>query len=147
MPSISTLSSASGDSLLLQGDQFFRARLCKIEKCQKFVLAEGSSLRRSLNLDDPAGSGHDEIGVRLRSRILQIVQVYHRLAGKDAAGNRRNMILEDLVHLGHGAGFHPFQAVVKGNPAAGNGGRAGAAIGLDDVAVNGDLRSEEHTSE
>jgi hypothetical protein len=47
--------------------------------------------------------------------------------------------LKHLVDLGHRAGFHPLQAVVERNPATGDRGRARAAIGLDDVAVDGDL--------
>jgi hypothetical protein len=34
---------------------------------------------------------------------------------------------------------HPLEAVVQRHPGAGDRGRAGAAIGLDDVAVDGDL--------
>ena len=49
------------------------------------------------------------------------------------------MVLQNLLDLDHVAGFHPFQAIVERNPCAGDGGGAGAAIGLDHVAVDADL--------
>src|SRR3984957_1257040 len=42
-------------------------------------------------------------------------------------------------HLHHVAGFHPGQAIVERDPGAGDRRGAGAAVGLDDVAVDGDL--------
>src|SRR5580658_5556467 len=44
-------------------------------------------------------------------------------------------------HLGldHAAGLHPGEAVVERDPGAGDRGGAGAAVGLDHVAVDGDL--------
>ena len=39
----------------------------------------------------------------------------------------------------HVAGLHPGDAVVQRHPGAGDGGGAGAAVGLDHVAVDGDL--------
>ncbi len=49
------------------------------------------------------------------------------------------MVLQDLLDLDHVAAFHPFQAIVQSDPGAGDRGRARAAIGLDDVAVDRDL--------
>src|ERR1700686_3437226 len=43
------------------------------------------------------------------------------------------------VHLHHVAGFHPGEAVVERDPGAGDRRGAGAAVGLDDVAIDGDL--------
>src|SRR6202140_1572968 len=43
------------------------------------------------------------------------------------------------VHLHHVAGFYPGEAVVERDPGAGDRRGAGAAVGLDDVAIDGDL--------
>ena len=98
----------------------------------------GVFLRGRLHLDDIAGAGEDEIGVGVGLRILGIVEIEHRHARTDAAGNRRDMIAQH-VGLDHLARFHPGEAVVERDPGAGDGGGAGAAVGLDDVAVDGDL--------
>src|SRR5580704_7290091 len=42
-------------------------------------------------------------------------------------------------HLHHVAGLHPGEAVVERDPGACDGSGTGAAIGLDDVAIDGDL--------
>src|SRR4029079_16014852 len=48
-------------------------------------------------------------------------------------------MIAQYVILHHVAQLHPLDAVVQGDPGAGDGGRARAAVGLDDVPVNADL--------
>ena len=45
----------------------------------------------------------------------------------------QNLLLDHLPRL------HPGETIVERDPGAGNGGGTGAAVGLDDVAVDGDL--------
>ena len=102
------------------------------------LLRERDFFRRALHLDDPFRAGHDEIGVGLRCGVLGVVEIEHRGAVADAAGDGRHMVAQ-RVGLEHLARLHPGDAVVQRDEAAGDRGGAGAAIGLDDVAIDGDL--------
>jgi hypothetical protein len=48
-------------------------------------------------------------------------------------------VVAQRIGLDHLALTHPGQAVVKRNPCAGDRGGAGAAVGLDHIAVDGNL--------
>src|SRR5690606_11010154 len=96
-----------------------------------------------LDLDDAALAGHDEIGIGPGRRILDIVEVDDRYAAMDAAGDRRDVILQRALDRRHLARLHPAQAVVEGDKTSSDRGGAGSAIGLDDVAVDGDLELAE----
>ena len=63
----------------------------------------------ALNFDDPARAGHHEIGIGRGGRILDIVEIEHRLAAMDAARYRRDMILE-RVALRTSPASHPREA-------------------------------------
>ena len=63
----------------------------------ELLLRERHAFGRALDLDDAALAGHDEIGVGAGRRILEIVEVEHRLAVMDAAGDRRDMVLQHLL--------------------------------------------------
>ena len=105
---------------------------------QKLRLAERRALGRALDLDDPARAGHHEIGVGAGLRILGIVEVEHRRALHDAAGDRGDVVDEHVL-ADHRAGAHPGERVVERHPGAGDRGGARAAVGLEHVAVDGDL--------
>jgi hypothetical protein len=92
----------------------------------------------ALHLDDAAIAGHDKIGVGLGFRILGIVEIEHRRAVIDAAGDRRDIVAQH-IGLHHVARLHPGEAVGERDPGSGDGGGAGAAVGLQHVAVDGDL--------
>src|SRR5690606_37818894 len=70
---------------------------------------------------------------------FRIIQINHRHAFINTTGNSGNMVLENLDDLDHLAGFHPAQAIMQCNPAAGNCRSTSAAIGLYNIAVDGDL--------
>ena len=105
---------------------------------EELLLGERDLLRGALHLDDIARAGHDEIGVGVGLRILGIVEIEHRRAVADAAGDRRHVIAQ-RIGAQHFARLHPGDAIVQRDPAAGDRGGAGAAVGLDHVAVDGDL--------
>src|SRR5258705_8836797 len=123
---------------LLQVDQFHHALLREREQVEELLLGERNFLGRALHLDDPSGAGHDEIGIGVGLGILGIVEVEHRRAVGDAAGNGGDMVAQ-RVGLEHVAGLHPGDAIVQRDPGAGNGRRARSAIGLDHVAIDRDL--------
>ena len=57
-------------------------------------LGEDGGLGGRLHLDEGAGAGHDEIGVGLGGGILGVVEIEHRLAVGDAAGDRGDMVAQ-----------------------------------------------------
>ena len=69
-------------------------------------LAERRALGRPLDLDDAAGAGHDEIGVGCRARILRVVEIEHRIAFDDPAGDRGDVVGEHAF-ADDAAGAHP----------------------------------------
>jgi hypothetical protein len=100
-------------------------------------LGEGGLLSGRLDLNNAAAVGQDEVGVGVGVGVLLVVEVQDRGAGNDAAGHRRDL-------TGHRAGLedvHRQQVAErqgKRDPGAGDGGAAGAAIGVQHVAVQRD---------
>jgi hypothetical protein len=100
--------------------------------------AEGRALGAGLHLDQRAGAGHDEVAVRPGLAVLGIVEVENGLARIDPAGDGGDMVgdrvrgniacLQELVHR------QPQR-----DPTPGDRGAARAAIGLDHIAIHGDL--------
>ena len=112
--------------------------LARAHHCGELGLAEHGSLRRGLHLHQSARAGDDEVGVGLRLRILGVVEVEHRRALVDAAGDRGDVVAQRIV-LDDRAAAHPLEAVVECDPGAGDRGRPCAAVGLQDVAIESDL--------
>ena len=107
------------------------------EQFEHLRLGEGLRLGGGLHLDDAAAAGEDEIGVGLRLAVLGIVEVEHGGALPEAAGDGG-----DLVAQRHGLQDVHRHAVAEGqvqrHPGAGDAGAAGAAVGGQHVAVDGD---------
>src|SRR3954468_6936462 len=123
---------------LLQIDQLHHALLGERQQVEELLLGERSFLGRALHLDDPSIAGHDEIGVGVGFGVLGIVEVEHRRAVGNAAGDGGHVVAQRLG-LEHVARLHPGDATVQRHPGAGNGRRARSAIGLDHVAIDRDL--------
>ena len=70
--------------------------------------------------------------------VLDIIQIEHRHALVDAAGDRGDIVAQH-VGLAPCSALHPGDAVGQRHPGAGDGGGAGAAVGLDHVAIDRDL--------
>src|SRR5436190_23301207 len=128
----------SGDCNLLQVDEPRYALFRQRNQRQELAFGKRRLLRGALHLDDAAVAGHDEIGVGVGFRILGIVEIEHRRALIDTAGDRRDIVAQHL-RLEHVARLHPADAVGQRHPGAGDGGGAGAAVGLDHVAIDRDL--------
>src|SRR5271165_5967338 len=101
-------------------------------------VVERRTLGGCLDFDDPAGAGQHEVRVGLRLRILGVVQIEHRSAGNDAAGDRRDTVAQWQPGQ-HSDLRQSLKRLVEGDIAAGHRGGAGTAIGLQYVAVDADL--------
>src|SRR5690606_1607926 len=105
---------------------------------QKAFLIEAFTFGGELGLDHLAVARKDEIAIAAGLAILLIVKIEHRLAAVNAAADSP-YLGPDRV-LGQGAiGQQPVDGNPKGHPCPGDGGGAGAAIGLDHVAIDDDL--------
>src|SRR5262249_22081623 len=122
----------------LQIDELHHALLRKREQIEELLLRERNLLGRSLYLHDAAGARHHKIGIGISLRILGVIEVEHRRAAADAAGDGGDMVAQRLRRH-YVARLHPVDAVVQRDPSAGDGRRAGSAVGLDHVAVDRDL--------
>ena len=122
----------------LRGDEVGDAGLRQRHHGGEIGLAEDGAFSGRLHFDQGAGARHDEIGVGLGGRILSIVEIEQRRAGRHAAGHGGHMVAQRHV-LHHGAAVHPLQAIVQGDPGAGDGGGSGAPVGLEHVAIDRDL--------
>src|SRR5262249_54817689 len=71
-------------------------------------------------------------------RVLGIIEIEYRRPVEDAARDRRDVVAQRFADH-HLAGLHPADAVVQRDPGARDRGRARAAVGLDHVAIDGDL--------
>ncbi len=60
----------------------------------EFFFAERRAFRGALDFHQTARARDDEIRIRLGGGILVVIQIEHRRALVDAAGNRGHMILE-----------------------------------------------------
>ena len=91
----------------------------------------------ALQLDESAFAIHHHIHIGITLRILSVVQIEHRLALVDADRNRGDLAGDRII------GDQAFALAVRDSIAqshigAGDGGGAGAAVGLYDIAVKGD---------
>ena len=109
-----------------------------VEKFRHLITGKGRALGRHLHFDQPSAPGQDEIAIRPRLAVLGIVEVEHRLAGIDAAGNGSDVI-DDRIAGDRARLDQLVYGQPQRDPAPGDGGAAGAAIGLDHIAIDHDL--------
>src|SRR5690606_34378818 len=93
---------------------------------------------RALHLDQAAALGHHHVHVGVAVGVLGVVEVEHRLALVDAHRHRGDEFAHRVVGELAG-GDQADQGVVHRDAGAGDGGGAGAAVGLQHVAVHDDL--------
>src|SRR5215468_317567 len=122
----------------LQIDELADALSGESQQRQQLGFGEWCLLRRGLNLDNAAASGENEIRVGVSAGILRVVQIEYR---RTRANTTR--YCGDVLAQWQGAndvpGFHPGEAIMQRHPAARYGGRSGAAVGLNDIAIDGYL--------
>src|SRR5699024_1948085 len=90
----------------------------------------------ALHLDEGAGAGDHDVHVGLGADVLAVLEVQQRPAVHDADADGRDGVGQDRAGCGEGGvPLAPGDRVGQGDVGAGDGGGAGAAIGLQDVAV------------
>src|SRR5690606_411314 len=129
--------SARGQRGLLGREQFAAALGRELQHRVELVAAEGVAFGRALELDEPAAVVHHHVHVGVAVAVLGVVEVEHRHAAVDADRNRGHRAV-DRVALDVAARLQPARRVDQGHVGAGDRGGAGAAIGLQHVAVQGD---------
>ncbi len=96
------------------------------------------ALGGDLRLDDRAVGGEHEIAVAAGLAVLLIIEVEHRGAVVDSAADRRDLGA-DRVGLDRLGGEQFVDRDAQRDPGARDRRGAGAAVGLDDVAIDDDL--------
>src|SRR6478609_7627261 len=84
------------DGQLLQVHQTRDTLARQFHQREELVLRERRLFGGALHLDDAAVAGHDEIGVGVGLGILGIVEVEHRRALIDAAGDRSDVVAQHV---------------------------------------------------
>ena len=87
----------------------------------------------------PPVAGQHEIGVGLGGRILGIVEIEHGVALHEAAGDRGDLARSAAAPVSGAVADQLAEGEVQRDIAAGDRGGAGAAIGLQHVAIDLDL--------
>ena len=113
------------------------ARAAQVQKPVQLPVGKGPSLARALQFDELAPLVHHQVHVRLGAAVLLIAQVQHGPPVHHASADGRHLrddgvfvnqpVLHELVNRHH-------QRHIR----AGDGGRARAAVGLQNVAVQRD---------
>jgi len=127
-----------GRGLGAAGRRARRCPGCEAKQGVELAAREGLFLGGRLNLDDAAPAGEHEVGVDLGGAVLGVVEVEDLATLVNAARDGRHLIAQrdgidrlDLQHM--------LERQVQRHVAAGDRRRAGAAVGLDHVAVDLDL--------
>ena len=121
-------------------DQFADPFFGEAKHLEEFIFAERGPFCGALHLNNFSGFGHYKVGINFSGGVLEIAEIENRNAfvNADADGG------EAFGHriLFNEAFFHQaFDGQSERNIRAGDGGGAGPAVGLNDVAVEIDLAS------
>src|SRR3954471_3992430 len=132
-----------GDHLLLRGDNLDDAVLREAEQRVELGARERDALGGSLHFHEAAVAGHHHVHVALGAHVFGVLEVEHRCAvdhsHRDRGdGPQNGMLLERAVRNETAA------RVVQRDPPAADRRGARAAIGLQDVAVDGELHLGHH---
>src|SRR4051812_16267782 len=101
----------------------------QLEQLVQALARERLLLGRRLHLDEPAVARHDHVHVDLRARILRVVEVEERLAVDDADRDGGDGVAQGLREA------EAVECEPRRHVGAADRGAAGAAVGLEDVAV------------
>ncbi|CAI8791322.1 hypothetical protein EMIT047CA2_10247 [Pseudomonas soli] len=135
-----------GQRRLLQFEDFVHAFLRQRQHGVEVVRLERRALGGALHLDETTGAGHDHVQVGLGGGVLEVVEVEHGLALVHAHRYRSDHVLERVATLETATFLDHRQGVAQSDHGAGDRGSAGAAVGLDHVAVDvqGDVAELAH---
>src|SRR5579862_3373308 len=105
------------------------ARLGEGEQLVERLARERVALRGRLHLDEPTVAAHDDVHVRVRVRVLRVVEVEQRNAVHDADGDGRHRVAEGAREA------EALERSHRGDVRTADRCAARAAVGLEDVAV------------
>src|SRR5450830_365622 len=128
--------SSVGQGGVLQFEDFVHAFLRQGQHRVQVFRLERRAFGGALDFDETTGAGHDDVQVGLGCRVFQVVQVEHRLALVHAHRYRGDHLLERATALQAATLLDHRQGVDQSNHGAGDGRGAGAAVGLDHIAVD-----------
>src|SRR5207244_5268656 len=101
----------------------------ELEHAVEVRTRERPAFGRALDLDELTVRRRDDVHVRVRDRVLGVLEIEHELALHESRRHRGDMLPERRRR-------EVAQRVRERDVAAGDRGGARAAIGLDDVAVD-----------
>ena len=116
------------------GDAFLAER----EQLGECGGAEGGAFGGALDFDDVAGGGHHEVDVAVAAGVFGVVQIKQGHAADDAERYGGHGFADRVV-CEFACGQELAHSQMQGDVCAGDAGGAGAAVGLDHVAVDQDL--------
>jgi hypothetical protein len=122
---------------MLQPGQLGAPRDGEVKQLAEQVAAERLLLGGALDLDEVAAGRAHHVHVGLRGHVFLVAQIEPGLTIHDADADRGHRG-EQRVALGPLPGREPGHRVGQRNVAAGHRGGAGAAVGLEHVAVDDD---------
>ena len=122
---------------MLPPGQLTAARDGQVEQLAEQVAAERLPLGGALDLHEVAAGGADHVHVGLRGHVFLVTQVEPGLAVHDADADRGHRG-QQRIALGPLAALEPRHRLGQRDIAAGHRRSAGAAVGLQHVAVDDD---------
>src|SRR5271165_2530 len=130
-------SKSGSERLFLDFEKLGDALTGEGEEAGEFRVVEGDFLGGGLELDESAGTGHDDVHVDVGARVFVVAEVEHGFAGDDAdaGGGYRGDDRERLYRLELD---QLAQRENQSDVGAGDGRGARSAVGLEDVAIDDD---------
>src|ERR1700677_3835870 len=127
----------------LQTRQLLDATLGQAQQRVQLPAGEGHTLGRALHLHETPRTRHDDVHIDLGPGVLDVGQVEHRHTVDDADRYRGHRIGERVRADGPGL-YQAGTRIVQRHVGTTDGCRAGAAVSLQRVAVDGDLHLAQH---
>src|SRR6185312_6543702 len=124
------------ESLCLKCKKLADTTRGEIEHGIELVAAKRVSFRRTLNFHESAAVIHHDIHVGFGLRILSVVEIQHRDAGENAYGDRRDLPVK-RARYDRALLDQRFTSVRQRQVSASNRRSTRAAVGLEDIAVDG----------
>src|SRR5471032_425686 len=121
---------------VLQFEDFGHAFLGQGQHGVQVGRLEWRAFGGALHFDETTAAGHYHVQVSLGSRVFQVVEIQHRLALVHAHRYGSDHLLERVAGFQAATLLDHFQRINQGHHGAGDGGSAGAAVGLDHVAID-----------
>src|SRR6185295_14651827 len=125
------------DDRALDGDQLAYALLGEAEQGVEAGAIEGCCLGYSLDLDEPAAAGLDDVHIDFGAGILFVREIEHWRAGDDPDARRGNVV-GDWHRLDRAGLLQFVERQHERDERTADRGGARAAVGLEDVAIEPD---------